>query len=759
VDIVRFLLAYWPQLAAGFGVGLAAGIVFYFISGHRYDASTRILVSRLAGTPLQEGEATTYGDRAEHVELIKSDVIVRRAYEEGNLKELPTLAGSDEPIRDLIEDLKVKRTAGQDRSFMNFFDITYQSSSKQDAAAVVGAVVDAYEQYLAETREEQSQEVLGLISEAEGKLQSEIELLKQEYQEFRKNSPILFHNPVGKPGGTGSVTLTPPNHYLAAVDQLYKEQRENQQRRTNVQAQIDVLKAMQEEGESRKAIEQYVLMSMAQRSTGGQGGGASNPLLSVNPAKDRLDTKLLEARIREANLVHHFGDEHPEVEKLRKTIAGIYDAYRAEGLQPTAFDRFQQSKDGSDLGRDGADLAGVYMKYLEEQLRQLDLSDRSIARQLDEAIAQAKKLSEYEVIDKQLSDELQRKQALWDGIVAKLNMVDFTKKQTGFRMTRISDILVELSIKRVIKVLGASGMLGALCLFGLMYFREWQDMTLRSLDEVRRLTDATVMGVIPHLSFDPEAPQSGGLSETLCYYHKPGSREAEAYRSVRTALFFGRPQQNDRVIQVCSPEPGDGKTTSTANLAIAVAQSGKRVLLIDADLRRPTVHQLFGLPQDVGLSDVLRREIEWTNAVRDSGIDGLSILTSGQPPENPAELLSTADLSSLLKAARSEFDYVFVDTPPLLAVSDPCIISPHVDGMLLVVRMQKNKRPAVIRTKDMLNAHGIELFGIIANDMGSDDPLADQFGSYAAYYNTGTAPKISQAADAPLRAPAGTKNG
>ncbi len=760
VDLVRFLLANWRKLAVGFSVGLAAGVAFYYVSGHRYNASTRVLVSKLAGTPLQEGGATTYGDRAEHVQLIKSDVIIRRAFDNANLGELPTLAASDEPIRDLIEDLKVKRTAGQDRSFMNFFDISYESRSKRDAATVVGAIVDAYEQYLLETRKEQSQEVLDLVSEAEVKLQKEIDQLKREYQEFRKASPILFQNPVGTPGSNGSVTLTPPNHYLAAVDQLYKDQRDNRQRRTNVRAQIDVLKAMQEDGESRKAIEQYVLMSMAQRSSGGQGGGASNPLLTVNPAKDRLDAKLLEARIQEANLVHHFGDRHPEVEKLRKTISGILDAYAAEGLRPPAFDRFDGPSGPNEPGPDGVDLAGVYMNYLEEQLRQLDLSDRSIERQLSEAIALAKEHSEYEVIDRQFSTELQRKQALWDGIVSKLSMVDFTKKHTGYRMTRISDILVELSIKRIAKVLGAFGMLGALSVFGLQYFREWQDTTLRSLDELRRLTDTTVMGIVPHFVVDPgDSSRQGGLSDALCYYHNPGSQEAEAYRSVRTTLFFSTAPHNDRVIQVSSPEQGDGKSTSIANLAIAVAQSGKRVLLIDADMRRPTQHQLFAVPQDVGLADVLRREIEWINAVRATPIDGLSLLTAGATPANPAELLSTSDLSTLLHAARSEFDYVFIDAPPLLAVSDPCIISPHVDGMLLVVRMQKNKRPAVVRTRDMLNSHGVELYGVIANDVVISDGAEEEFGAYAAYYNAGPVTETTHGAPSPSQQPVLTSNG
>ncbi|MGE0378605.1 MAG: polysaccharide biosynthesis tyrosine autokinase, partial [Planctomycetaceae bacterium] len=494
----------------------------------------------------------------------------------------------------------------------------------------------------------------------------------------------------------------------------------------------------------------------------GGGGGASNPLLSINPAKDRLDARLLEAQIQEANLVHHFGAQHPEVEKLRATINGIREAYAAEGLQPPppTFDRLDRPAGGSGPARDSVDLAGVYRNYLNEQLRQLDLSDRSIERQLADAIAQAKKHAEYEVIDKQLSDELQRKQALWDSLVSKLSLVDFTKKQTGYRMTRVSDVLVELSMKRAIKIVGAFGLIGAVSLFGFGYFREWQDLSLRSVEEVRQYADAKIMGMVPHFAVDSQTPsRNQGLSTALCFFHRPGSREAEAYRSLRTTLFIATAEQTGRVIQISSPEPEDGKSTSAANLAIAVAQSGKRVLLIDADMRRPCVHELFGLDQDVGLSEALQREIEWINAVKPTAVDRLCVLTAGQVPENPAELLSISDLEGLLQAARTEFDYVFIDTPPLLAVSDPCIISPHVDGMLLVVRMQKNSRPAVVRAKDMLNAHGVEVYGIIANDVNAADATGPEFGAYAAYHSTASAQHVADTADAFVKPPVPAASG
>jgi capsular exopolysaccharide synthesis family protein len=247
--------------------------------------------------------------------------------------------------------------------------------------------------------------------------------------------------------------------------------------------------------------------------------------------------------------------------------------------------------------------------------------------------------------------------------------------------------------------------------------------------------DATVLGEVPHFR-SAAARSAAGFDGRLCYFHRPASREAEAYRSVRAALLHGQHGEGGRVIQISSPEPGDGKSVSASNLALALAQSGKRVLLIDADLRRPTVHALFRVPQEIGLADVLRREIDWQNAVRPTQIDGLSLMTAGLCPDNPAELLLASDLPVLLRAAREEYDLIIVDTPPILAVSDPAVVAPETDGMLLVVRLQKNKRGALKRTLSALDSHGAALMGIIANDV---DPSQEDYRSadYDAYYLAG----------------------
>ena len=358
-----------------------------------------------------------------------------------------------------------------------------------------------------------------------------------------------------------------------------------------------------------------------------------------------------------------------------------------------------------------------------------------LAGDLEVAEAEAKAAGLFEVEDQKRKDEIARQKQHWQEVVVELESFGVRKEQEGYRVNQIAQVRVEKSIKRIIKIVGAMGCLGIAVVFGLSYLREWSDMRLRTTDELRGLVPDSVIGEIPEFSPSTAAARSSsGLDGRLCYYHRPGSREAEAFRSVRMAVLRNQPESGGLAVQMTSAEPGDGKSVSAANLSLAVAKSGKRVLLIDADMRRPTVHQLFRVEQEIGLSDVLTGEIDWINAVRETPIDGLSLITSGACPDNPAELLTANEMARLLKKAREEYDVVIVDTPPVLAVSDPSVIAPQTDGLVLVVRMEKNKRAAIRRTLETLDGHGARVLGVIANGVSA---AADEYrgNQYSSYYN------------------------
>lgn len=199
----------------------------------------------------------------------------------------------------------------------------------------------------------------------------------------------------------------------------------------------------------------------------------------------------------------------------------------------------------------------------------------------------------------------------------------------------------------------------------------------------------------------------------------PRSPAAEAYRALRANLQFASLDRDLRTVLITSAGQGDGKTTVAANLGVALAEGGKHVLLVDADLRRPSVHRLFELPPAPGLSNALLHE-EGELPVVATTVPGLSILAAGDPPPNPGEFVASPRLGRLLARARSSFDVVLIDTPPVSLVADAAVLAPSVDGVLLVVSAGRTKRDLVRRAKDQLEKVGARLLGVVLNNAKLD---------------------------------------
>ena len=219
---------------------------------------------------------------------------------------------------------------------------------------------------------------------------------------------------------------------------------------------------------------------------------------------------------------------------------------------------------------------------------------------------------------------------------------------------------------------------------------------------------------------------------------KGNSREAESFRGLRTALYFSTQGEGHKVVQVTSPDPGDGKTTLVANLGVSIAQSGKRILLIDADCRRPRQHRIFNVDASVGLVSVLKGEAELSDAVQETEVVGLSVLPSGPHQHNPAELLTSPEFQDLVELLREQYDFVLLDTPPILVVTDPSVVAPRVDGVLITIRVRKNGRPSAMRAADALNTLGAKILGVVVNGVGGR-PGYGQYGHdhYGSSYGYG----------------------
>jgi capsular exopolysaccharide synthesis family protein len=220
----------------------------------------------------------------------------------------------------------------------------------------------------------------------------------------------------------------------------------------------------------------------------------------------------------------------------------------------------------------------------------------------------------------------------------------------------------------------------------------------------------------------------------------PTSEVAEAYRSVRTALYFGAADEQTRSIVITSPSQGDGKSTLTANLAITMAQAGQRTLLIDGDLRKPQQQRIFQVDDAMGLSMILAGKCQASEAIQRTGIRDLDVLPAGPTPPNPTEILNSDRFESLLHDLMAQYDHVLIDAPPVAPVSDARILAAMSEATLLVLRAEKSSRKASGQARDALLSVGANLLGVVVNDIPRRKVRYGAFGpSIRSYYGQGNA--------------------
>ncbi|MEU9508888.1 polysaccharide biosynthesis tyrosine autokinase [Micromonospora sp. NPDC048170] len=250
-------------------------------------------------------------------------------------------------------------------------------------------------------------------------------------------------------------------------------------------------------------------------------------------------------------------------------------------------------------------------------------------------------------------------------------------------------------------------LLGLLAGVGLAILRGVADVRLRDAAGLQRTTGSPLLGEIPF--------ESTAKSEPLIIGESANSARAEAIRKLRTNLRFVDVHEPARVIAVTSALQGEGKTTLSCNLAIALAEAGWRVLLVDADLRRPKVADYLGLDAGIGLTDVLVGDVQVGDVVQRWGDKSLLVLPSGSAPPNPSELLGSKAMADLLLALRESADIVIIDTAPLLAVTDGVVVAVQADGALLVSQQGRTSRSQVAQAARALNSVSVRLLGCVLN--------------------------------------------
>lgn len=229
----------------------------------------------------------------------------------------------------------------------------------------------------------------------------------------------------------------------------------------------------------------------------------------------------------------------------------------------------------------------------------------------------------------------------------------------------------------------------------------------------------------------------------LVTQNDPKNPAAEAYRVIRTGIQFAQAGKELQTIALTSCTPNDGKSTTIANLAVVLTQAGKSVLLIDCDMRNPTVHKIFNLSNKVGLSSCISMGTALSDAVQKTSIEGLYALTGGVIPPNPSELLGSEQMKNVLQRAKEQYDYVLIDTPPVMPVTDALIVGRFVDGMILVIASAEVKVEMARDVKNQLVNAGANILGVVLNKVRSEHH-GYGYGYYYYYGNDGEKHKKSK---------------
>ncbi len=646
---------------------------------------------------------------ATHKILIESPLIIKRAIDKRQLAALASYADvEDMNLLGVIRgSLRVGRPRNTTEAVNNVLDLDFRSKDPLEATVVLDAILESYRSFLDETYRRTSEDTLKLVTEARDLLQKELLQDVEEYGKFRKEAELLMLR--GKEGS--SIIQDQLNSIKLALSEL-------KIRKSRVEALLSQLEIGLAKGESRQTLLPVVAEGILRlEGKSAESVDRSSPLQHLYPL-------LME----EQTLLKTRGPNHPELEDVRRRI----DITKKLATDPTHTWGAALSQPGALAAATNTDPAELFLTYLRQQKSQLESQESKLGEVFKGEYDAAKALTRYEVEDESHRIKIQRKEKLYEGMITRLRDVDLAKDSGGYdaRVIAPPEIGQKIYPKATV-VFGMAILLGLMGGYGLALLQETLDTTFRTADEVRIHLGLPVAGCIPPLRnasmVKPEPlPDGRTLDPTLWAHHLPRSVQAEAFRGVRTALFFSLGGTDHKVIQLTSAQPGDGKSTLSANLAVSLAQSGKQILLIDADLRKSRVHRLFGVSASDGLAAAITGERDPHELIVPSGVPNLSLLPAGKPPENPAELLLLPQFKELLDHLRERFDYIVVDTPPVLAVTDPCVVAPRVDGILLALRLNKGSRSIIDRARSILDTSAAKILGVIVND-------ADGRGERSAY--------------------------
>jgi len=697
-DYLRVLLKRkWVIIGSVVTVFLAVAIST-FRAIPVYDATGSIAINKVDPVMLSFKDPGSAGmdyydptDMDTEVRILRSDLLALQVIRQLKLDKpapggtkpgtsLPDLA--DEPAADSVAiSSALANFKGSLQVLLvpntRIIEIHYRSPDRNLAARVVNALSNAYVEQNFKTRFESTMQASDWLSKQLVDLQIKVETSQEKLVQYQKEHAIL--------GGDEKQNIT-----TAKLDALNQELTSAESTRMDKEA----LYHLAQSGELDS-------LSLSE-------GGSDGPKAAI--AGSMLLTKLREQQadlnIQVAQLSTQFGPAFPKVVQLNSQMKEVDTQIQLEKKKIIA----RVSND--------------YFAALQRE--------NLLRGALEQQKQEANRLNESAIEYSLLKRDVESNRTLYEGLLQKLKEAGVTAglRSNNFRVVDVARVPTTPTEPNIPRNLSLGLALGLTTGLGLAFGLESLDSTVRTPEQTQAISGLPSLGMIPLGSRHTSEKRPGRLLVArsrevveLITQSRPQSQMAESYRALRTSLLLTSVGGPPKTILVTSALPREGKTTTSINAAIVLAQGGRRVLLVDADLRRPSIHKTLALGASAGLSNVLTGSASLEQSlVRSKILPNLFVLPAGTPPPNPAELLASSKMRELLAELREQYDHIVIDTPPTLSVTDAVVLSPTADSVILVIRSGQTTKQALRRAREILVQVNSRLSGVLLNAVDLKSP-------------------------------------
>ncbi len=686
IDPVRIARTYWPIVLVAFILSVVVGVGAYFVLGKvapKYTSSTIYLAlqqpTASAVAPFQ-GQAELEKYMGTQVEVMQSDQILRAAIDTNEvrnntewIKQFKDNSGGFDVNEALKELRKMVGARAADDSTLIQFNVT--ASNPNDASVIGRAIQVRYVRDNSETNagdvNARLQDVLARITDTQAALESVEQTIAA-----RTRSDNLDTLQSAQSAAASEIRQLQPA--LVETRRSLSDASETLVQRERILGGPDA--AFDPSNTPVGFVYPEAVRATAER----------------NPLVGNLDLRIsalkaeIQARLRE------LGPKHPSIIRLQDQVKAITDQRNVE------------------ISSAMADLFAAELEGLRNAIPRLQRAERDLSEDIEEAKRRQNEIA----LSIQEIDNLQLQQQRFTQTLDRLD-ADRTDLQiiigrsARVRVLQSANVPDSRSFPKAIPVIGASIVVLTGFVIGLIFLKELREQRIRTPQDIAAIPRTRVLGVLPDASMDPAQPKRIELASS----EAPDGAIAESVRQLRSTIIQRMDERGHHSILIGAGLPGSGSTTVASNLAQSIASIGRRVLIIDANLRRPAMHNAFDLDEAPGLAEILRSETTLDEAVTHDvhAIPGLSVLTAGSDRKQAYERFLSESMESVLQEARGKYDVVIIDVAPGVVSSDMNALASFVDATALVVRAYAEKRGLVARLRNQLAVTGAEFLGVVVN--------------------------------------------